>query len=155
MSGENRVEIGTTDKSAPYGVRLVWTCGSALGTLIGAIGALTFYPGAAFGVNPTGQFGRHLVGFATLIGASLGISQWAILLHLLKPTNATNRLLPHLWIPATAMGINPMLLPLWWRDGAVFILVPWMSAVPMIPGIVLLGVAQQFILRRLISVRLA
>jgi len=132
----------------------LWTCGSALGTLIGAIGALAFFPSAAFGANPTGQFGWHLVGFASLIGASLGLAQWAILLHLLKPTHATNRLILHLWIPATAMGIVAMLMPLWWQDAAVLVFLPLMGAAIMIPGCVLLGIAQQLILRRLIAARL-
>jgi len=106
---------------------------------------LTFFPGAAFGASPTGQFGWHLVGFASLIGAALGLSQWVVLRHLLKPANATDRLLLHLWIPATSLGIVAMLMPLWWLDAEVFILLPWMSAGPMIPGIVLLGILQQLV----------
>ena len=154
MRANHPVPLGATVGSAPSGVRLLWIGASALGSLIGAVAALTFFPSAAFGANPTGQFGWHLVGFASLIGAALGLSQWVVLRHLLKPANATDRLLLHLWIPATSLGIVAMLMPLWWRDAEVFILLPWMSAGPMIPGIVLLGILQQLILRRLISIRL-
>jgi hypothetical protein len=131
----------------------IWTIGSALGTLIGAVLALILFPSAAFARNPTGQFGWNLVGFALAIGIPMGLSQWWVLRHILKSRSAKKGLFLHLWIPVTSVGIAVMILPLWWYDAEAFLFMPWLVAYPMFPGMILLGVTQWFLLYQLISAR--
>lgn len=131
----------------------LWTGASALATSSGAVLALVLFPSAAFGRNPTGQFSWNLVGCALAIGVPLGVSQWLVLRHVLKYRLANNSLFLHLWIPSTSVGIAVMIMPLWWWDAEVFIFAPWTVAYAMFPGMILMGVAQWFILFRLISIR--
>ena len=132
-------------------IRLLWVIGSAAGTLLGGGLALTLFPGAAMGVNPTGQFSWHLVGFALAIGIPFAITQWSILRYFLKDRELANISFLVLWIPVTCAGIASMLFPLWWLDAEILIFAPWYLVIPMLPGMVVLGLGQWLVLHRVIK----
>jgi hypothetical protein len=131
----------------------LWIGGSGIGALVGAVFVLTLYPSAAFGRNPTGQFGWHLVGFALVIGIPFAISQWLILRYVLRYRKGVNIPFLVLWIPVTSIGITFMILPLWWWDAEVFFFAPWYVVVPTLPGMIFLGLGQWFVLYRAITAR--
>jgi len=131
----------------------LWIGGSGIGALVGAILVLTLYPSAAFGRNPTGRFGWHLVGFALAIGIPFAISQWLILRYVLRYRKRVNIPFLVLWIPVTSIGFTFMILPLWWWDAEVFFFAPWYVVVPMLPGMIFLGLGQWFVLYRAITAR--
>lgn len=131
----------------------LWIGGTGIGALAGARLALALFPSAAFARNPTGQFGWNLVGFALAVGIPLATAQWLVLRHVLRYREAASSSFLVLWIPATSVGIALMILPLWWWEAQAFFFLPWLVAFPMLPGMVFLGLAQWFLLYRIISGR--
>ncbi|WP_343082529.1 hypothetical protein [Ostreiculturibacter nitratireducens] len=117
--------------------------------MAGAGAAVFFFPSAAFGQNPTGQFGWHLVGFALLVGVSFAMAQWSVLKRLTGRYLGTNPFLVGLWIPASSVAIMAMLIPLWWVPGGFFFWFPWLLAQRIFPGVLVLAILQWLILRRI------
>ncbi len=142
-------------RSKPNGSRTLWLWVGASGTgaLVGARLALTLFPSAAFARNPTGEFGWNLAGFAFSVGIPLAISQWLALRYILRQREAAHSLFLILWIPVTSIGIAVMILPLWWWNAEAFAFMPWLVAFPMLPGMIVLGLAQWLLMYRLISAR--
>ena len=131
----------------------LWICGTGISALVGAGLALILFPSAAFARNPTGQFGWNLVGFALAIGIPFAISQWMILRYFPRYRKTAKISFLVLWIPVTSIGITLMILPLWWLDVMVLILAPWVVVVKMLPGMIVLGLGQWFVLYRVITAR--
>lgn len=130
-------------------LRLLWTGAAGLALACGAMLAVTFVPGARFGVNPTGHFGWHLVWFAALAGAPLAAVQFLLLLRIFPPRGFPRLLLAVLWIPVTCGSIVAMLLPMWWWDADTFVAMPISVVMPPLPGAALLGLSQGLLLRGL------
>ncbi|MDH3413814.1 MAG: hypothetical protein OEM98_15190, partial [Gammaproteobacteria bacterium] len=130
-----------------------WIIGSGIGAGVGASLALALFPSAAFGRNPTGQFGWHLVGFALTVGISFSIMQWLLLRNVLRCLKTANISLLILWIPVTSIGVTFMMLPLWWWDAAIFVFAPHLIVFLMLPGMLFLGLGQWFVLYRVIAAR--
>ena len=74
-----------------------WIIGSGIGAGVGASLVLALFPSAAFGGNPTDQFGWHLVGFALAIGILFAILQWLLLRDVLRWLKTANISLLILW----------------------------------------------------------
>lgn len=132
---------------------MAWITGSGVASLIGSIFAVITFPDAKFGINPTGQFGWHLVGFAFSIGLPLSIVQWCVLRQVPVDRDSIDTLLLYLWIPITSIAVTGMILPLWWVDAEVLFIVPWTVVYPMIPGMVALGFFQWGILHQVFGAR--
>ena len=128
------IQSGSTASfgTGPANFKARWIGVSGLGALLGATIAVVFFPGAAFAVNPTGQFGWHLVGFALSIGIPFSAAQW-LLLH----------------STLSAVGIATILLPLWWMPWGQLLLAPYKTVSAMIPGSLVLALGQWFILGRI------
>ncbi len=92
------------------------------------------------------MFGWNLVGFASLVGASLAVGQWLVLRRIPAAHAARRPGVAALWVPATTIGIMAMVLPLWYIDAVVLTFVPFAVVVPMTPGMVFLGAVQWSIL---------
>jgi hypothetical protein len=137
---------------APRALAL-WVGASAVGALAGAQLALLLFPDAAFGRNPVGQFSWHLIGFALCMGFPVAGLQWLALRHLLRKCEPSRRSSLILWIPATSIGIALTILPLWWWDAVVFAFLPVVVLVPMLPGMICLGLIQRLLLEGLILTR--
>ena len=120
--------------------------------MAGAGAAVVFFPGAAFGQNPTGDFGWHLVGFAVLVGVFFALGQWSILRRFSDRYLEINPLLLGLWIPASTVAIMAMLLPLWWVTGGFFFWAPWLMVERMFPGILVLAILQWLLLWRMTAI---
>ena len=116
-------------------VRWIWAAGSAIGLVAGAYIAVSVFPEAGFAMNPTGQFGWNLVGFAAIVAAALALVQWLMLWSFL-PGRGVVRLF---WLPATVAGVMAMVLPLWWYDASLFMLMPWVVLLATLPGTALLA----------------
>lgn len=123
-----------------------WAIVSGAATAAGAVLAILVFPEAGFARNPTGMFGWHLVGFASLVGGSLAIGQWFVLRRIPAVRTAGRPVVTALWIPLTTIGIIATVLPLWSVDAMVLTIVPLAVVVPVMPGIVFLGAAQWSIL---------
>ena len=95
-------------------IKAWWIGISGLGALVGATIAVALFPGAAFGENPTGEFGWHLVGFGLSIGLSFALAQWLVLRGALADKLAIGALLTAQWLVFSSVGIVALLLPLWW-----------------------------------------
>ena len=130
-------------------LRLLWTGAGGLALACGAMLAVTFVPGARFGINPTGHFGWHLIGFAALVGAPLAVVQFLLLLGLFPPRGFPRLLLAVLWIPVTCGSVVAMLLPMWWWAADTFVAMPLSVVMPPLPGAALLGLTQALLLRGL------
>lgn len=130
----------------PGNLRLLWTGAAALALACGATLAVTFVPGARFGVNPTGHFGWHLVWFAFLVGAPLATVQFLLLLGIFPPRGFSRLLLAVLWIPVTCGSVVAMLLPMWWWAADTFVAMPISVIMPPLPGAALLGLTQGLLL---------
>jgi len=139
----------------PDGSRALWLWigASAIGALAGARLALILFPSAAFARNPLGQYDWNLVGFAFSVAIPLAIAQWLALRHALRGRKAAQSVFLFLWIPVTSIGIAVMILPLWAWNAEEFAVLPWLVALPMLPGMICLGLGQWLLLYRLISAR--
>ncbi len=135
------------DLKCSLGRRWAWAGG--LGALFGAGAAVLIFPGAGMMKNPTGEFGWHLVGFALLVGLGFALGQWVVLRRLAARYLGATPVVLALWIPASALSVVAMLLPLWWVPGGLLFLVPFLLIPRMLPGILALAVLQWLILRRL------
>jgi hypothetical protein len=133
-------------------LRWQWPLASGFGLMAGAGAAVVFFPGAAFGQNPTGDFGWHLVGFAILVGVFFALGQWSILRRLSDRYLETNPFILGLWIPASTVAIMAMLLPLWWVTGGFLFWAPWLLVERMLPGILVLAILQWLILWRMTAI---
>jgi len=142
-----------TNRNAPRAPWL-WIWGSGIGAFVGAVFALALFPSAGFGIHPIGQFSWHLVGFAFSIGISFAVSQWIILRHAARYRKIANIPLLVMWIPVSSIGVTFMILPLWRWDAGVFMYAPWYVVVPMLPGMIFLGLGQWLILYRGITARI-
>lgn len=131
----------------------LWILGTGAGALAGAGFALMVFPDAAFGRNPTGQFAWSLVGFALAIGVSIAIAQWAMLRYLPSYRESARLPLLALWIPVTSAAIVVMILPLWWAHADVLASASVTAVAMMLPGTILLGIGQWFVLRMVIAAR--
>ena len=123
-----------------------WIGVSGLGALVGATIAMAFFPGAAFGENPTGEFGWHLVGFALSIGISFAVAQLLLLRKALEGKRSMSLSLSLLWLVVTAAGILTILLPLWWMRWGQVLLAPQWTVSLMFPGSLVLGFGQRIVL---------
>lgn len=123
-----------------------WPLSGGIGAGMGAFAAVLFFPDAAFGRNPTGQFGWHLVWFAFLVGIFFALGQWLVLRKLSDRYLETGSLVTLLWLPASTAAIMAMLMPLWWVPGAALIWAPWLLPIYMFPGIIALALLQSSIM---------
>ena len=130
-------------------LRREWALASGIGAILGAGAAVLVFPGAAMMQNPTGEFGWHLVGFAFLVGLGFALGQWVVLKRLTTQYLDPAPFVVGLWIPASTVTLMAMLLPLWWVPGGYLIMMPWLLAHKMLPGILALAILQWLILRRL------
>ena len=129
-----------------------WVGVNGIGMLIGAEIAMRNFPGAAFAANPTGKFGWHLVGFAFSIAIPSALAQWALLQVTFGSQQLARTSVLLLWIPISSVGLAAMIFPLWWWDATVFVFAPWAVVLPVLPGGILLGLGQWFVLRRIARV---
>ena len=144
----------TPDKTLYLRISRLWIWGTGIAALVGAGLAVTLFPSAAFGRNPTGQFDWKLVGFALAIGIPFAVSQWLTLRFVPRYRKTANISFLVLWIPITSIGITLMMLPLWWTDAVVFFVAPWTAAIVMLPGMIFLGLGQWLVLYRVITARI-
>ncbi|MDA9982817.1 hypothetical protein N9H39_08810 [Gammaproteobacteria bacterium] len=121
---------------------------------MGVVFALYQFPDAAFARNPVGQFGWHLVGFASAIGIPLAVSQWVILSYIPKYRKSANVSYLILWIPITSIGIILTILPLWFWDASAFAAMPLLVMAPILPGAIFLGFGQWFVLHQVIMAKI-
>lgn len=126
-----------------------WPLSGGLGAGAGALAAVLLFPHAAFGRNPTGQFGWHLVGFAFLVGFVFALGQWTLLKKLSDRYLETKSPLTLLWLPASTAAIMAMLMPLWWVPGEALIWAPWLLPIYMFPGILALALLQSLVVNLL------
>lgn len=124
----------------------LWIGASGAGALVGAAIALFLFPIAAFATNPTGKFGWHLVGFAFSLGIPFALAQYAVLRIAVPDRPQIQASVLALWIPVTSIGLAAMIFPFWWWDAMLFIYMPFMVAVPILPGSFLLAFGQWSIL---------
>ena len=145
------IQSGSTASfgTGPANFKARWIGVSGLGALLGATIAVVFFPGAAFAVNPTGQFGWHLVGFALSIGIPFSAAQWLLLHSTLQSKKAMTGWLSSAWLIVSAVGIATILLPLWWMPWGQLLLAPYKTVSAMIPGSLVLALGQWFILGRI------
>jgi hypothetical protein len=137
-----------------FHARWLWTLASAAGTGVGAYLAMRYFPEAGFAKHPTGQYGPYLYGFAVSVALPLALAQFVLLASFLGSYTPGRLVLLLLWIPATAVGVMAMILPLWSWDAFVFAIMPLAVAVVMLPGAVLMGLAQNVILYALFGTRI-
>lgn len=130
-----------------------WPLVSGGAAAIGALIADFVFPEAGFAQNPTALFGWHLVGFASIVGISLAVGQWLILQKTYGKNGFASAIKIAFWLPVTTTGIVAMVFPLWYLDAVVLSFMPIVVVVPMMPGIVLLGVAQWVVLYSLIQAK--
>ncbi len=162
MNGETPAENEHRTKWRASLTRWLWMGGSGVAAWVGANWALTLFPGGELFVSDAadsgihhnvGQFSWHLIGLALVVGLPFAIFQCLILLYVPKYREALNTLVLALWIPVTTIGIAIMLLPLRSIDAMLLFMAPWLILLPMLPGMLFLGVAQWFILYQVISAR--
>lgn len=139
--------------SASAAIRKTWAGFSTLAFAFGAMIALFNFPQAGFAMNPTGQFGAHLVGFAASVAVPVAAVQVVLLARLCERMTIRHIVLLVLWLVATCSGIVAMIMPLWWFDAWLFTLAPWLVAAPIVPGAFGLGLAQWLIARPLFGAR--
>lgn len=135
-------------------VRWLWTLASAAGTGVGAYLAMRYFPEAGFAQHPTGQYGPVLYGFAISVAVPLALVQCVLLASFLGSCTPGRLVLLLLWMPVTAVGIVVMILPLWSWDALVFMMMPPSVALVMLPGAVLMGLAQNVIVYVLFGTRI-
>jgi hypothetical protein len=135
-------------------IKWLWIGASAFGAWAGTIIALFLFPSASFGRNPTGLFSWSLLGFALAIGILPGTFQWLVFRDIAKSREIVRASFLVLWIPVTTIGVTVMILPLWWVSAeAISMTTGGAALVPMLPGAVLLGVAQWLLLHWVMRVR--
>lgn len=144
MNSETPSKDKISDKSERSRTLWFWIGGSAVGALVGAGLALILFPIVGLG-------GRNLVGFALAIGIAFGISQWLVLRYVPRYREEANTSWLVLWIPVTSIGVAAMILPLWWWPAEQSFWQPWLVVLPMLPGMIFLGLVQWFLLYRVIS----
>lgn len=142
LPNNEHIQAEAITSGAPW----LWIFGSGIGAMVGAILALILLPSAGFAVNPTGQFGWNLVGFAFVIGISFAISQWLILTYVPQYRKAVKTPFLGMLIPVSSIGITLMILPLWWWDATAFMNAPWYVVIPMLPGMIFLGLGQWLVI---------
>ena len=122
-------------------IGLAWILTTSVGGGAGAFLACRFFPSAAFEVNPVGNYGWHLVGFAAAVGLGFAVPPLFVLASMprLRTLRGTCAMVG--WIPATAAGVMIMLLPLWDVLGSYLLFPPllWLMAGP---GTVVLALGQ-------------
>lgn len=128
----------------------LWTFGSAVGMGSGALAALTFFPGAAFGKYPMGPYSGILYGFSLAIGVAMALAQWLLLGAVLKDVVEGRGWVRGLWLPITGLGVAGMILPLWRFEAGILMLFPGIVAIPLLPGLIFLGLAQWLVLWSLV-----
>jgi hypothetical protein len=129
-------------------IKAWWIGISGLGALIGATTAVALFPDAAFGENPTGQFGWHLVGFALSIGSCFALGQWMLLQKALANRRTMGVSLSVSWLIVSTAGIVTILFPLWWLRWGQVLLAPHWTVSLMFPGSLVLGIGQRLVLGR-------
>jgi hypothetical protein len=135
-------------------IRWLWPGFSALFIGIGAGLALQYFPGAGFGKHPTGLYDAELVGFAACVSVPMAVAQFGLLLCIVRDPLAARSFWLWLWVPLTSAALMAMILPLWSFDAQVFMLMPVMVLLPMLPGALLLGFVQWFAAYWLIGMRM-
>jgi hypothetical protein len=132
----------------PFELILTWALTSGLSAGLGAHVAVRFFPQAGFAQNPTGQYSIALFAFAGLVGLALGSAQYIVLrkffLYHSRPVDAWLLW----WVPATAIGVLALIVPLYTVDATALLAAPWLPALIMLPGAGILGVGQWLILHR-------
>ena len=132
----------------PFELILTWALTSGLSAGLGAYVAVRFFPQAGFAQNPTGEYSIALFAFAGLIGLVLGLAQYIVLrsISLFFSRSVDAWLL--LWIPATAIGVLALIVPLYFFEATELLTAPWLPALIMLPGAGVLGIGQWLILYR-------
>ena len=127
---------------------LIWAFASGLSAGLGAFIAVLTFPEAGFGQNHIGVYNAALFAFACLIGLALGSTQYLVLrkIFLYYSRSVDAWLLS--WIPATAIGIVILIIPLSYFDANALLREPLLPALIMLPGASVLGIGQWFILRQ-------
>ena len=126
---------------------IVWALGSALSTGLGAYVAVLFFPEAGFARNPTGEYSITLFAFALLIGLSLGSAQYVMLKNMMLHHSRAVDTWLLFWIPASAIGVLVLIVPLYFFVATDMLRAPWLPAMIMLPGAGILGLGQWLILR--------
>ena len=124
-----------------------WAIVSGLSTGLGAFIAVLLFPAAGFAQTQTGEYSIALFGFACLIGLFLGIAQYVMLRSLFLKQSRPVDIWLCFWIPATAVGVIVLIVPLYFFNAVDMLRAPWLPALIMIPGAVVLGMGQWLILR--------
>jgi len=135
-------------------IRWLWPGFSAVFIGIGAGIAMRYFPGAGFGKHPTGIYDAELVGFAACVSVPMAVAQFGLLAFIIRDLLSARSFWLWLWVPLTSASLMAMILPLWSWDAQVFMLMPWMVLLPMLPGALLLGFVQWFAAYWLIGMRI-
>ncbi len=160
MNGETPTEGKHRTKWRASLTRWLWMGGSGVAAWVGADWAPTLFPGVELFVSDAagstvrsrvGQFSWHLVGLALAVGLPLAVFQCLILLYVPRYREALNTLVLALWIPVTSIGIAVMILPIRWVDAMGSFMAPWLIVMPMLPGMIFLGLGQWIILYQVIA----
>jgi len=139
----------------PLKLILVWALTSGSSTGLGAYVAVRFFPEAGFAQKPTGEYSFALFVLACLIGLALGSAQYVVLRKLFLNYSRSVDAWLLFWIPATAIGVLVLIVPLYYFDAKDLLRAPWLPALIMLPGAGILGIGQWLILRHYENVGVA
>ena len=146
MVKDSRTEI------KPKNILLFWVLATTLGALVGATVALSLFPTAAFRMNPVGQYGANVFGFAVCLALPFAIGQWLALRRFLKYLGLSTKK-DWLWLLVTASGMVATVLPLWSLDARAIAWFPAVVISPLLPGSILLGITQWIFLAYIFGFR--
>lgn len=130
----------------------LWTTMAAVGCALGAAWALILIPGAAFGRSPMGPYGPDRVGFSLMPGLGFGVAQVLALRVLFGERIARDHVLPVAWTAVSLFAMAAMVLPLWLWTAGDLVALPLPAFVPMAPGLLLLGIGQWLLLRKVLPI---
>lgn len=143
LASEEAEKIGVSEMFSPKRYLAgIWLVSPVIGCAAGAIAAVGLYPELGFAENPTGEYHPEMLLFAGLVGLGLALGQ--ALAFIVTQALAWWRVL--LWVPLTTVAVMGMIMPLWWVNAEVLLLVPWYAAFQLGPGLLALGVLQAFLL---------